>query len=611
LQEARKPATRRSGASYFVIMIWVGVALALAGVGLIAVNLNRSVQEEGEVAFRKNLKFMCESSRKSTELFMENVIVEIVFLTQLEAVKDYRLSPAAGIFRDTLFQERYKNIISHLFLLDGAGEIMIAVSTTPDAQELDKQVKEMEEHLARFFDSTMKGYHVNVSKSLIKTNAYRGLAVGMPIPRKVMDVAPDKPSSLFVSGMVMALVSAEEMISYFIKPMKIEKTGFAWLTLGDGAIIGERERLEEFALSLYGGRADVARLEKDFSAALAGSESGPFGKIDRSKREISVDVGDERWFLSYSPMKMMGQKWVMVALAPRSEVTHLLERSFRQMVMMVLSVALILIASGTVLVAVNRRLAKSEEKARLASELEEKNLSLAEMNRRMDEFVSVVSHDIRSPLNVVKGFVKLIRSSPGGEAFERETGVMLRSCERMSQLTRDILDVAKLEAGKVTLAYDPIVIDQIIEESAQIMGFAVAEKKIELRIELGEPTRMEGDSGKLSQVMNNLIGNAVKFTPTEGVITITKRVDGPDVLITITDTGPGIAEKDKGLLFSKFEQLKISQQGVEPGFGLGLSICKSIIELHAGKIAVDSAPGEGATFLVRIPLKNPLARKSN
>ncbi|MDH5509754.1 MAG: HAMP domain-containing histidine kinase, partial [Nitrospinota bacterium] len=254
---------------------------------------------------------------------------------------------------------------------------------------------------------------------------------------------------------------------------------------------------------------------------------------------------------------------------------------------------------------VNRRLAKAEEKARLASELEEKNRSLADMNRRMDEFVSVVSHDIRSPLNVVNGFVKLIRSSPGGEAFDRETGVMLRSCERMSQLTRDILDVAKLEAGKVALAYDPIVIDDIIKESGQIMEFAMTEKKIELRMELGEPTKMEGDSGKLLQVMNNLIGNAVKFTPTEGSIMIAKRVEKTDVLISVSDTGPGIAEEEKGMLFSKFEQLKKSQQGVEPGFGLGLSICKSVIELHGGGITVSSAPGEGATFMVRIPLINP------
>ncbi|MDH5637360.1 MAG: HAMP domain-containing histidine kinase, partial [Nitrospinota bacterium] len=286
-------------------------------------------------------------------------------------------------------------------------------------------------------------------------------------------------------------------------------------------------------------------------------------------------------------------------------VAHLLERSFRQMGMMVLSVALILIVSGSLLSRVNRRLAKAEEKARLASELEEKNRSLADMNRRMDEFVSVVSHDIRSPLNVVNGFVKLIRSSPGGGTFDRETGVMLRSCERMSQLTRDILDVAKLEAGKVALAYDPIVIDDIMRESAEIMEFAVAEKKIKLRMELGEPTKMEGDSGKLLQVMNNLIGNAVKFTPTEGAIIIAKKVERPDVLITVSDTGPGIAEEEKGMLFSKFEQLKKSQQGVEPGFGLGLSICKSVIELHGGTIAVSSALGEGATFMVRIPLKHP------
>jgi len=175
----------------------------------------------------------------------------------------------------------------------------------------------------------------------------------------------------------------------------------------------------------------------------------------------------------------------------------------------------------------------------------------------------------------------------------------------MSQLTRDILEVAKLEAGKIALAYDPVVIDKIIEESAQIMEFAIKEKKIDSRLELGVQTSMEGDSGKLLQVMNNLIGNAVKFTPSGGRIVITKSEDNGDVLITVSDTGPGIAENERGLVFSKFEQLKKSQEGVEPGYGLGLSICKSIIELHGGEIGVASKPGEGATFQVRLPKKKP------
>ncbi|MDH4184123.1 MAG: ATP-binding protein [Nitrospinota bacterium] len=594
--------------NYFVILIWLGAAIALAGVALIAVNLNQSVQEEGELAFRKNLKFLCESTQKSAELFVENVIVEVVFLTQLDAVKNYRLTAAAAVFRDTLFHERYKKIISHLILLDGEGEMRIAVSTTPEAQDLDKQVKALKPQIKRFFAATMKSYLVNVSGKLITSGAYRAVGVGMPIPRQLAEPGPDDAGSLFVSGVVMALVNADELASYLVGKMRIEKSGFAWMAMNDGKILGDRQRLAEFASQVYGPKADLGQLEADFAAALKGKPAGPFKPVGSSGREMTVDIGEQRWFLSYSPFKVMDQKWVVAALAPRSEVTHLLERSFEQSTMMVLSVALILVISGSLLTRVNRRLAKAQEKARMAAELEEKNRSLADMNRRMDEFVAVVSHDIRSPLNVVKGFVQLIRSSPGGGGFERETSVMLRSCERMMQLTRDILDISKLEAGKVELAYDPVVIDNIILESAQIMEFAIREKKIETRLELGQSTPMEGDSGKLLQVMNNLIGNAVKFTPAGGAIVIAKSVVDESVLITVSDTGPGIPEDEKGMVFSKFEQVKTSQQGVEPGYGLGLTICKSIIELHGGSISLASKPGEGATFHVKLPIKKPASR---
>jgi signal transduction histidine kinase len=599
----------RRETNYFVVLIWVGVALALAGVGLIAVNLNRSVREEGELSFRKNLRLICESSQKSAELFMDNVIVEVVFLTQLDAVKTYRLPAAAEVFRDTLFQERYKKIISHLILLDGGGDVRIVVSTTTEAEDLDKQVKTLAKQIKGFFGATMKNYHVNVSGQLMAAGPYRGLAVGMPIPRRVMETGTGEPGSLFVSGVVMALVDAGELASYFVGRLRIEQSGFAWLALGDGGILGDTKKLEEFSARLYGGRPDVKKLEADFAAAMKGEVSGPFRPQSLPNREMVVEGGGERWYLSFAPMKVMDQQWVIAALAPRSEVTHLLERSFLQSARMTVAVALILLLSGSMLTRVNRRLAKAEEKARLATELEEKNRSLFEMNRRMDEFVAVVSHDIRSPLNVVNGFAKLIRGSPGGEKFDRETAVMLRSCERMAQLTRDILDVSKLEAGKMELAYDPIVMDKIIQESAQIMEFAVKEKKIEIRLDLGEETAMEGDSGKLLQVMNNLIGNAVKFTPAGGSIVITKSGDNGSVLITVSDTGPGIAEDQRGLVFSKFEQVKSRQVGVEPGYGLGLTICKSVIELHGGTIGVASAPGEGATFQVRLPVKKPGAAR--
>lgn len=589
--------------SYYVLVIWLSVALALAGVALIAINLHQNVQAEGEKAFHQNLESISESSAKSIELFMERIISDLVLLTQLEVVKEYDVEKTQESFSSVMLKQ--KGRISHLMLLDAAGEgVAAVVNNGPEPSKLRMDVRE-------FFRETMKGWRVNMSPKLVEMDSFRGILVGTPIFRRAKDDQEGFSSAIYKSGMVIAILSVDELVGNFVRPIRIEKSGFAWLRAVGGRILGDGERLDGFTRAVYGNSGSLTRLTSDFSRALEKKQVDGWVFDDESKRRrIHLDKGRERWLLSVSNINILDQVWTLAVAAPRFEVTYLLETSFYHSVMLVSFVVVIMLSGGYLLTRVNRRLVRAEEKALLASELEEKNRTLEDLNRRMDEFVSVVSHDIRSPLNVIKGFVNLIRSSPDGGKFERETTNMLRSCKRLVQLTGDILDMAKLEGGKIKLAYDPIVIDNIVWESVQTMEFATKEKKLRTVIDLGEETQMEGDSGKLLQVMNNLIGNAVKFTPQGGTITISKEASNGNVVIKVSDTGPGIDTEDQGIVFSKFEQVRRHQLGVEPGSGLGLSICKSIVELHGGTIGVASAPGKGSTFHVSLPVRRPAPEES-
>jgi len=588
----------RKDINFFIIIIWVGLALSLAGVGLIAVKLNQTVQEDAERAFHKNLRFVSESAAKSFTLFMEGVINDIVLLTQLEAVKNYNSPKVDAAFRSVIHQRQER--ISHLILLDGAGEVKVMVTKDPDPYK-------MQPLMLNFFRETMASWRVNLTRRMFESETYRGIAIGMPIFRKAPQSPQQEflPSAIYASGMVMALMSANDLVANLVRPVRIGESGFAWLYTGGGEILGDPERLSKFTGALYGDQANRGkRLAGEFGAVAKGAPVAGWN-VATGASSLAVSLGGPEWLVSMSKTKILDQEWVMAVAAPQSEVTHLLTTSFKQSVMLVLFVVVILLVAAALFTRVNRRLVRAEEKARYAGKLEMKNRELGELNRRMDEFVSVVSHDIRSPLNVIRGFLRVIQSSPDGARYERETTNMLRSCNRLTQLTNDILDIAKLEAGKMELAYDPIVLDSVIMESVQTMDFATHEKNLKTVVNLGAETMMEGDSGKLLQVMNNLIGNAVKFTPKGGTITISKHAANGEVTVEVSDTGPGIEVKDLGIVFSKFEQVRRHQQGIEPGSGLGLMICKNIVELHGGAIGVTSSVGKGSTFHVRLPLRPP------
>lgn len=584
----------------FIWILWLAIFMALGGVTLIAYNLNLTVRNEAARQYHNTLRFIAESSAKSVKLSLERVISELVFQTQLEVVKNFETPKVHESFGSVILN--HQGLISHMLLFSGTGEgVAAVVEKGPSPTEVKEQAKE-------YLRETLAGYTVRFNPRLVAGEAYRGVMIGMPITRKARPpegAGSAAPSVIFTNGLVAAIVNADTLVDTLIAPIPIEENGVAWLVTGSGDVVGDAPGLARFSRALYGPKGDAARVAQELAGALKGDFAPGWSPIGPRARDFTLTARGETWLVSAARINALDQVWTLALATPRDAATGLVTRSFWQSVGLVAFAALIFLSGGVMLTRAHRRMARAEEKALLAAALEEKNRTLAELNRRMDEFVAVVSHDIRSPLNVIRGYIKLIQSAPGGNAFERETANMMRSCNRLAQLTSDILDIAKLESGKMTLAYDPVNLDSLIMESVQTMEFATTEKQLRVRVELGEETVIEGDSGKLLQVMNNLIGNAVKFTPKGGAITITKAARGGVVDVGVADTGPGIDVKDQDILFSRFEQVRRHQLGVEPGSGLGLSICKSIVELHGGSIRVTSTPGQGSVFTVTLPMARP------
>jgi len=232
-----------------------------------------------------------------------------------------------------------------------------------------------------------------------------------------------------------------------------------------------------------------------------------------------------------------------------------------------------------------------------------------EVERLKSDFVAKVSHEIRTPLIAMEKSLSLILSKTTGPLSEEQDKFLAitdRNLKRLSALINDLLDLSKLEAGKVTLVREPVVIEKVIEEPILVFRNWAETKsiKIDKKIQEGLP-QANIDANKIIQVINNLLGNAIKFTPDNGTITVEAVLRGDkEIEISVTDTGIGISEEELPKVFHKFYQVSGNLQTEIRGTGIGLAIAKEIVELHGGRIWVESQVGKGTRFIFTLPFKN-------
>lgn len=220
-------------------------------------------------------------------------------------------------------------------------------------------------------------------------------------------------------------------------------------------------------------------------------------------------------------------------------------------------------------------------------------------------FTSMLVHDLRSPLTLIKGYTELLlnEAEPLSDKQRRYLTSMANSCVRMIRLIGDILDVSKLEAGKLSLEHKLIDLGALVTETAEQAGPVIAKKAIKLAVVgASDIPRVSADAHRLEQVLSNLVANALKFTPEHGAITIEMRAVGDDVEVAVSDTGPGIPADEMPLLFEKFSQTSTGRKAGAAGSGLGLLICRHLVEAHGGRIWAESQVGVGSRFIFRIPI---------
>jgi len=259
-----------------------------------------------------------------------------------------------------------------------------------------------------------------------------------------------------------------------------------------------------------------------------------------------------------------------------------------------------------------RSIRLAQENKRLIDDLQRSNIELAKANHRLkeldrmkSEFLANMSHELRTPLNSVIGFSELIIDGIAGDINQKQIRYLSNiraSGKTLLQLIDDILDLSKIEAGKAELHLEKLGLNSIIDVVKEITLSLAEEKKLHFDTEVSKSLpNVVADKKKLEQILFNLVSNAIKFTPEGGSIKISAVEEKREFRVSVRDTGIGIKEEDLAAIFESFRQLDSSATKRYKGVGLGLAITRRLVQMHEGRIWVESRPGEGSKFSFTLP----------
>lgn len=252
-----------------------------------------------------------------------------------------------------------------------------------------------------------------------------------------------------------------------------------------------------------------------------------------------------------------------------------------------------------------RMLAEAEREA-ARRELTAQNERLRELDKLKDEFIALVSHELRTPLTSIRGYTELLLDGEGGDLTEEQRrflGVVERNSHRLLHLVGDLLFLAQIEAGKLVLDADSLDLAALASDSVEAARPAAEEKGVTLTLATGPAPLLVADRARIAQLLDNLVSNAVKFTPSGGHVDVRVRELEARAVIEVSDSGIGIPAGERQFLFQRFYRTSTATEQAIQGTGLGLAISKAIVEAHGGEIDVESEEGAGTTFLVSLPFE--------
>jgi PAS domain S-box-containing protein len=238
-------------------------------------------------------------------------------------------------------------------------------------------------------------------------------------------------------------------------------------------------------------------------------------------------------------------------------------------------------------------------------EIKKQNKLLQELNDTKNKFLGIASHDLRSPVYVIRTFSEVLKDGGVGKLNSKQKELVdkiFNSCNYMRALLENLLDISKIESGKIKLDRKIQDLNLLAKTQFELNQLLAQKKNIKLHLHLENIPKILFDENAMVQVIGNFIGNAIKFSPPDTNVHISTRQEKSHVMFSVQDEGPGLSDEDKKLLFEEFQTLSSKPTGGEKSTGLGLAIAKKIISLHQGEVGVESSLGQGSTFFFKLPV---------
>ena len=385
-------------------------------------------------------------------------------------------------------------------------------------------------------------------------------------------------------------VSLGPLATATLQPL-FASVGELYVVDGQGRLIMRSYRafgLDDATLQDLSAAPAVSAALTDQRAALQGPD--PFGRGDRSIASASLPT--------------LG--WRIIAEQPAGVIESELETGILQQRAVRIALVALLLGATYLLGRSTSQIARGRRELAVSLAVqEETSRQLEIVSRHKSEFLASMSHELRTPLNAIIGFADVLRGGMAGALSERQTeylGDILESGRHLLSLINDILDLAKVEAGRMQLDVTSFSLPAALGNGVTMVRERARQHAIDLQLEIAPDVgTVTADERKVKQVMFNLLSNAMKFTPDGGRIAVRadRREDG--VRVAVCDTGIGISAEDQARIFEEFAQTKAGRRASE-GTGLGLTLTKRLVELHGGRIWVESEPGKGSTFTFSLPL---------
>lgn len=309
-------------------------------------------------------------------------------------------------------------------------------------------------------------------------------------------------------------------------------------------------------------------------------------------------------------IKMVGAQALILALVIITGSQFFYAKTSTDITLDAISFFLVLTAGYYLIKSVKQEVKRKEELEVLSKDLAKANEKLTEMDKQKSEFISIASHQLRTPLTAIKGYVSLLLEGSYG-VLNKDVNDVLNKIysvnDRLAHLVEDLLNVSRIEAGRIQYNFQPTQLADILTELHDMFSMPAKSKGLEFKLNLPKPAlpMVTADPNKIKEITSNLIDNAIKYTPS-GSVTVSLSQEGKNARIVIADTGIGIKPEDKEHLFTKFVRSKETSRMVVSGAGLGLFVGKSFILAHKGNVWAESdGPGKGSKFIIELPLENP------